>query len=139
VVPRREDLHDHGTIEGVSDVPPEISRYLSERHPELLDLALWVRQLVLEAEPDLAERLYRGWDGIGFRHPAGGYVCAIYPRDDEVRLLFEHGARLKDPDRILQGEGSQTRFIPITKRNNELAAVLQQYVNAAVAERLFRP
>jgi hypothetical protein len=122
----------------MSEVPPEIRTYLTERHPEVLDLTLWVRQLVFEAEPDLAERLYRGWDGIGFRHPDGGYICAIYPRDDEVRLLFEHGARLDDPDRILQGEGSQTRFIPITKRNNELAAVLQQYVNAAVAERLFR-
>jgi hypothetical protein len=122
----------------MSAVPPEIRTYLTERHPEVLDLTLWVRQLVFEAEPDFAERLYRGWDGIGFRHPDGGYICAIYPRDDEVRLLFEHGARLDDPHRILQGEGSQTRFIPITKRNNELAAVLQQYVNAAVAERLFR-
>jgi hypothetical protein len=122
----------------MSEVPSQIRTYLAEHHPEVLDLALWVRQLVLEAEPDLTERVYRGWDGIGFRHPDGGYVCAIYPRDDEVRLLFEHGARLDDPDRILVGEGTQTRFIPITERNNDLATMVQQYVRAAVAERLFR-
>jgi hypothetical protein len=23
-------------------------------------------------EPDLTERVYRGWDGIGFRHPDAG-------------------------------------------------------------------
>jgi hypothetical protein len=122
----------------MSEVPSQIRTYLAEHHPEVLDLALWVRQLVLEAEPDLTERVYRGWDGIGFRHPDGGYVCAIYPRDDEVRLLFEHGARLDDPDRILVGEGTQTRFIPITERNNDLATTVQQYIRAAVAERLFR-
>ena len=64
---------------------------------------------MLAGDPDLTERVYLGWDGIGFRHPDGGYVCAIYPRGGEVRLLFEHGARLEDRAGLLEGHGTQTR------------------------------
>ena len=46
-------------------VPPATREFLAERHAAVLELALWVRELVLGAEPDLSERVYRGWDGIG--------------------------------------------------------------------------
>jgi hypothetical protein len=121
-------------------VPEDVDAFLTASHPDLADLALWVREVVLAGEPDLTERVYSGWDGIGFRHPAGGYVCAIYPREkeQEVRLLFEHGARLEDPERLLKGDGSQTRFIPVREPSEHLAATIGRYVAAAVADRLFR-
>ncbi len=96
-----------------------------------------LREAVLDAEPDLIERVYRGWDGIGFRHPDGGYVCAIYPQADSVRLLFEHGHRLADADRLLHGEG-QTRFIPVDAADALLRERIGRYVTEAVAERLLR-
>jgi hypothetical protein len=120
-------------------VPGDVHDFLVERHPALADLALWVREAVLTSEPDLLERVYRGWDGIGFRHPDAGYVCAIYPREQEVRLLFEHGARLGDEERLLEGAGRQTRFIRVRERDDALAAAIGRYVQAAVAQRLFLP
>jgi hypothetical protein len=116
----------------------EIRAFLAERHPEVLDLALWVRQIVLDAEPDLTERLYGGWDGIGFHHPEAGYVCGLFPRAEEVRLLFEHGARLSDPHGILEGGGTQTRIIRIRDRGDSLGEAIGGYVSEAVGERLFR-
>jgi Domain of unknown function (DU1801) len=115
----------------------DVHAFLAERHPATLDLALWVRDVVLAAEPDLTERVYRGWDGIGFRHPDAGYVCAIYPREDELRLLFEHGRRLDDPDRMLEGDGAQTRYVRVRAIDPALAPGLGRLVSAAVAERLF--
>jgi hypothetical protein len=119
-------------------VPKDVHDFLVESHPHLADPALWVRAAVLASEPDLTERVYRGWDGIGFRHPDAGYLCAIYPREQEqeVRLLFEHGARLKDDERLLEGAGSQTRFIRVREGNDPLAAAIGRYVRAAVAQRL---
>jgi hypothetical protein len=75
-------------------VPRDVHDFLMASHPDLAALALWVREAVLAGEPELTERVYLGWDGIGFRHPDGGYVCAIYPREQEqeVRLPFEHGS-----------------------------------------------
>jgi hypothetical protein len=121
-------------------VPKDVYDYLMESHPGLADLALWVREAVLASEPDLTERVYRGWDGIGFRHPDAGFVCAIYPReqDQDIHLLFEHGVRLEDPERLLEGAGTQTRYIRVRERDDPPAAAIGRYVHAAVAERLFR-
>ncbi len=120
-------------------VPKDVHDFLRDSHPGLADLALWVREMILAGEPDLTERVYPGWDGIGFRHPDAGYVCAIYPREQEqeVRLLFEHGVRLDDPEGLLEGAGTQTRFIRVRERDARLAATIGRYVRAAVAERLF--
>jgi SAM-dependent methyltransferase len=121
-------------------VPKDVYDFLVDSHPGLADLALWVREIVLASEPDLTERVYLGWDGIGFRHPDAGYVCAIYPRDQEqeVRLLFEHGVRLDDPEGLLEGAGTQTRFIRIREEDELLAVAIGRYVHDGVAERLFR-
>jgi hypothetical protein len=121
-------------------VPRDVRDFLRDSHPGLAGLALWVREAVLAGEADLTERVYHGWDGIGFRHPDAGYVCAIYPREQEqeVRLLFEHGVRLDDPEGLLEGAGTQTRFIRVRERDGRLAAAIGRYVHGAVAERLFR-
>jgi hypothetical protein len=119
------------------DAPPDVRELLSA-HPDVLEAALWLRALVLAAEPDFTERVNRGWGGLGYRHPEAGYVCGIFPREGEVRLLFEHGVQLDDPDGILEGDGTQTRHVTIRERDDRLAQVLARYVNAAVGQRLFR-
>ena len=70
--------------------------------------------------------------------PDGGYVCAILPDGEEVRLLFEHGARLDDRDGLLEGDGVQTRHLTMRARDPALAAAIGRLVRDAVAERLFR-
>ena len=90
-------------------VPKDVNDYLVESHPSLADLALWVREAVLAGEPDLADRAHRGWDGIGFGHPTPATCAPSTPRaGHEVHLLFEHGARLDDEERLLEGDGRQT-------------------------------
>src|SRR5918996_1912278 len=47
----------------------DVLAFLRELEPRTWELAAWTRERVRAADPDLAERLYRGWRGIGFRHP----------------------------------------------------------------------
>ena len=35
--------------------------YLWNEHAHFFELASWIREAVLEADPDLAERIYTGW------------------------------------------------------------------------------
>lgn len=63
--------------------------------------------------PDAEERAYAGWHAIGYRHPKAGCFCGIFPCEGEVRLLFEHGAALPDPDGVLTHGGAQTRYVPL--------------------------
>lgn len=118
----------------------DVVAYLRETHAAAFDLAVWARGIVLEAEPDFTERVYRGWGGIGFRHPSAGYICALYPRPQgDVRLLFEYGAALPDPEGVLEGEGTQTRYLTLTAPGVDAADTIRALVQRAVAERLPLP
>ncbi|MGH7712826.1 MAG: DUF1801 domain-containing protein [Gemmatimonadaceae bacterium] len=73
-----------------------------------------LRVLVKKAVPTATEHPYIGWKGIGYRDPQAGYFVGIFPQPDHVRLLFEHGAMLDDPDDILRGDNvRQVRWIPL--------------------------
>jgi hypothetical protein len=114
----------------------DVETYLRTHHAATAELALRVRGHVRRADPDLTEQVYRGWKGVGFRHPEAGYVCAIFPRDDHVELLFEHGASLPDPEGVLRGDAKQTRFIRIDEPADGDAGVIERYVQQAIAQRL---
>ena len=91
---------------------------------------------MLAADPDLTERLYPGWRGVGYRHPEAGYVCGIFPQPDgQLHLLFEHGATMPDPEGVLQGSGTQTRYLIVDRVDEALVA---RYVQQAIAQRLLR-
>ena len=114
----------------------EVARYLREEHAAVAELALWTCAEVRASNGDLEPRVYRGWRGIGFRHPEAGYVCGVFPRDDRVELLFERGAELADPDRVLEGTGTQTRSIVVVAEDAALARTIRAYVQQAIAQRL---
>ncbi|HEV8364877.1 MAG TPA: DUF1801 domain-containing protein [Gemmatimonadaceae bacterium] len=71
-----------------------------------------LRKLVTRTIPTATEHAYPGWKAIGYRDPHAGYFAGIFPQLDHVRLLFEHGAALEDPDGLLEGENvRQVRWI----------------------------
>ena len=114
----------------------EAEAYLREAHPERAELALWLRGVLLDADLDLSERVYRGWGGVGYHHPEAGYVCAIFPQEDEVRLAFEHGASLPDPEGRLVGAGRQVRYLPVPAPDRALAEEAVGFLHEAIARRL---
>jgi hypothetical protein len=91
-------------------VTPE--ELLAEHTARVRDLALQLRGMISDEVPELTERVYPGWHGIGFRHPDAGYVCAIFPKAETVKLSFEHGADLVDPDEFLEfGSRKQVGYV----------------------------
>jgi hypothetical protein len=77
---------------------------LAAEPPAVAALVRRLRAVVLDAHPDLRERVNPGWHGIGFHHPRGGYVVGLFPRGGGVNVGFEHGADLPDPHGRLLGE-----------------------------------
>lgn len=80
--------------------------------PEIRDVAERLRRLVLEEAPEAEEAGYVGWRLIGYRSPH--YFCFVAPQADHVRLGFEHGVRLRDPDGVLEPMGKQVRYVRCT-------------------------
>jgi hypothetical protein len=91
--------------------PDGLRDLLAEHHGEVADLTRRLRAAVLTGRPELTEKIYLGWYGVGLHHPDKGYVAALFPRADEVHVGFEHGVDLPDPDGLLQGAGRQVRYL----------------------------
>lgn len=105
---------------------------------EVVSLTQWLRRAVQASDQELRERVYRGWHGFGYHHPDAGYVCAVFPRDDEVLLAFEHGVDLPDPEGLLIAGGRQVRSLVFTDRSSHPFAVIREFVRAAVEDGLAR-
>ena len=108
---------------------------LDEHTPQVAALAQRLRAFMKATVPEAAERAYPGWRGIGYRHPAAGYLGGVFPLADRVRLLCEHGARLPDPEGLLSGDGNQTRYVEMTGWDEALVPALEDLVAAAIEVR----
>jgi hypothetical protein len=107
---------------------------LLDSHPApIRALALDLRALVLETLPGLQEKVYPGWHALGFRDPEAGYLCAIFPFDDRVQLVFEHGARLPDTRGLLEGTSlKQVRYITTVPDGSRDAEGMAELLVAAL-------
>ena len=115
---------------------PAAVRFLREQDPAAAPLAEWTRDVLLEAAPELTERVYAGWGGVGFHHPDAGYVCAVFPWDGVVRLAFEHGAALPNAAGRLTGDGRQVRALPVDHADAATAAAIRTTLEEAIVHRL---
>lgn len=108
---------------------------LRPHSPVVIDTANALRALLHDTVPEFKEKAYPGWHGIGFQHPRAGYVCGLFPRETAVRLLFEHGRLLSDPDGVFTGGGTQTRHIDITSAAEIPANEVRRLLLEAIALR----
>jgi len=111
----------------------DIERLLADYPPDIAELVQRLRQAIRSTIPEAAERIYLGWRGVGFHHPTVGYLCAIFPREDHVRVGFEHGHLLHDPDHILEGTGKQVRYLRVSEWDDHILVVLDDLIDQAIA------
>ena len=95
-------------------IPPEA--LLEDFPPPMQSIANQLRQLVRETIPEAVERVRPGWRLIGYDLPIGRkavYFAYVAPEIEHVHLGFEHGWAMRDPDRLLLGEGitKQVRWL----------------------------
>lgn len=92
----------------------EIERCLQRTPPELRDIVLELRSLIVTVAPDITERIQRR----GFTYyfaarggPVSAGLCQIGLESDHIRLAFVHGAFLPDPRRLLEGPARYKRYV----------------------------
>ena len=105
---------------------------LDDHTPEVAELARQLRDLIRSAMPAATERVYPGWHGLGFHHPTAGYVCALFPAADHVRVGFEHGHLLPDPGGWFDSGGRRVRYVTVEQLTPDLVHRLAELVDHAV-------
>ena len=111
---------------------PTVEDLLDEHSDAVVATAQRLRAVLRAAQPQLEERARVGWHSINFRDPVAGFVCAIFPGADEVQLVFEHGARLPDPERLLSGTGAQVRALRFSGPEDVDDDVVTRFLDLAV-------
>ena len=97
-----------------------------------MELTRILRGVVRSAVSQSTEKINLGWGGLGYHHPEAGYVAGIFPGEDSVKLGLEHGRDLPDPQGLLEGDGSQVRYVTIDQWDEDLRDPLTDLLDAAV-------
>lgn len=109
-----------------------LSSLLADHTREVADLTQVLRAVVRSALPMATEKINLGWHGLGYHDPDAGYVAGIFPGDESVKLGFEHGVELSDPEGLLEGDGSRVRYVVLDEWDDQLQEPITDLLEAAV-------
>jgi hypothetical protein len=105
--------------------------YFAAQKPELKALIRELRAFVRRTAPHLVESVKWG-NGVWLNGTAP--VAYVYCAPELVQFGFFRGAKLKDPQGLLEGSGAYVRHIKVRRNENidlrALAALLRQAAGA---------
>ena len=92
-----------------------IEKFFARYPAGVQEISRSLRALVRSAMPGAHEVLVAKHNHIGYglSTSMGDRIVYICPMEEYVRLGFNWGGQLPDPDRLLQGEGKRLRHIKV--------------------------
>ena len=121
--------------------PKELIRFLKRFDPAIRELALDARELVLKVLAPPNESIldvYALALNYGFSERMKDQVVYIGVYTKHINFGFHHGARMEDPEGLLEGSGKQMRHITIRSREELGTPVIRDYLRRAAPERAAR-
>ena len=117
---------------------PEHVAFLAPYGPRITELVLATRALVLEEAPDATELVYDAYSavtaGYSFTGRPSDAFCYVAAYETWVNLGFHFGAKLPDPEGLLQGTGRWARHVRIAGMEDVKNPAVRRLLKAAVAE-----
>ena len=112
--------------------PMTVDELLEQHTPEVAALCGRLLDHVNAVAEWSRTEVYSGWHGVGFHHAELGYVVGVFPRNDDVRIVFERGEWLGQAP-FLGGKG-QTRHVDFAEWDAERLATVDEMLDRALAE-----
>ncbi|MEX2143744.1 MAG: DUF1801 domain-containing protein [Anaerolineales bacterium] len=109
----------------------ELEDFLAKFEPEVRNLALALRDLVFEIEPNAMEQIDDPAQllAYGYAQTYTHLICVIILYKEHVNLGFPRGVDLPDPEGLLEGTGKRARHVKILELDQvetvDVAALLQ--------------
>ena len=119
--------------------PPhrQLLGFLTAYDRTIADLALALREIILEEQPDAAESVYQVYTvaiWFGFSGKMKDMFCYITTHARHVNMGFPRGAALPDPNRVLQGEGKSIRHVKFASQRDLERPFVRRYIRAAIEQ-----
>ena len=122
----------------MSKAPPpgeELIRLLSEFDLKVGELALALREIILEELPPATERIFRAY-ALVFWYSLSGKMadafCIIVVNRGHVNLMFNRGAELADSNGLLVGSGKIIRHLKVKRPEDLKQPHLRKFIRAAI-------
>ena len=116
---------------------PLLLGFLTAYDRTIADLALALREIVLEEAPDASESVYQVYTvaiWFGFSGKMKDMFCYITTHAGHINLGFPRGATLPDPNRVLEGEGKAMRHIKFRSMSDLERPFVRRYIQAAMEQ-----
>jgi hypothetical protein len=116
---------------------PQLLGFLTAYDRPVADLALALREIILEEAPDATESIYQVYTvaiWFGFSDKMKDMFCYIATNAKHVNLGFPRGSTLRDPNRVLEGEGKALRHIKFRSERELERPFVRRYIQAAMEQ-----
>jgi hypothetical protein len=116
---------------------PQLLGFLEAYDRPISDLALALREIILQEAPDASESIYQVYTvavWFGFSGKMKDMFCYITTHAEHVNLGFPRGATLPDPHRVLEGEGKAMRHIKFASQPELERPFVRRYIRAAIEQ-----
>jgi hypothetical protein len=116
---------------------PQLIGFLEAYDRHIAELALSLRETILEEAPDASESIYRVYTvaiWFGFSGKMKDMFCYLTTHAGHVNLGFPCGALLPDPNRVLEGEGKAMRHMKFASLHDVERPFVRRYLQAAMEQ-----
>jgi len=111
-----------------------IDLFLSRYDELVVDNALSLRQVLFANLPDIIEQLDLPAKLIGYCYGQkySELICVIIPSKKGLKLGFNRGSTLPDPDQLLEGTGKISRYVRIVSDEQIHSDALKRLLSSAL-------
>src|SRR5438477_2922787 len=116
---------------------PQLLGFLEAYDRHIADLALALREIILEEVPDASESIYQVYTvaiWFGFSGRMKDMFCYIATNARHINLGFPRGSTLPDPNRVLEGEGKAMRHIKFACTAELERNYVRRYIHASIEQ-----
>jgi len=116
---------------------PQLLRFLEAYDRPIADLALALREIILEEAPSASESIYQVYTvaiWFGFSTKMKDMFCYIATNAGHVNLGFPRGAAMPDPNRVLEGAGKAMRHIKFRSDRDLERPFVRRYIQSAIGQ-----
>ena len=114
---------------------PRLLGFLAAYDRSVSDLALALREMVLQEAPEAIESIYDAYSAVAISFSYTGRLkdtfCHIATYAQHVNLGLNRGAHLPDPQKMLEGTGTNVRHIRVARRRDLTRPFVRDFIRAA--------
>jgi hypothetical protein len=115
----------------------QLAGFISRFDPNIAKLTRAALLVLRKRFSTAFELVYDNYNALAIGWSPNGrtseVICSLAVYASGVNLYFMYGAKLKDPNKLLQGQGNQGRFIRLDKAERILDPKVSALLDAAIA------